>query len=76
MNNSFFLVEVEQMLTQDQVHLPSIDPILLDGDLSSGPVMTSHPGSSSGGYAHNVFVNAAKELFNQEQNNLQWKTLR
>ncbi|XP_071542141.1 cytosolic Fe-S cluster assembly factor narfl isoform X2 [Panulirus ornatus] len=69
-------VEVEQMLDRDKVVLPSVSPVQLDDDLSSGPVMTSHPGSSSGGYAHNVFVNAAKELFSEDKEKLQWKTLR
>lgn len=64
------------MLSRDEVDLTSVEAVPLDGDLSSGPVLTSHPGSASGGYAHTVFVNAAKELFHQEQNNLEWKTLR
>lgn len=64
------------MLVRDEVALPSVDPVQLDGDLSSGPVLTSHHGSSSGGFAHNVFVNAAKELFSQDKDKLQWKTLR
>ncbi|XP_042240301.1 cytosolic Fe-S cluster assembly factor narfl-like isoform X2 [Homarus americanus] len=69
-------VEVEQMLIRDQVDITSVSPVSLDVDLSSGPVLTSHHGSSSGGYAHNVFISAAKELFNQDQDKLQWKTLR
>lgn len=69
-------VEVEQMLVRDQVELVTLAPCPLDGDLSSGPQLTSHPGSSSGGYAHSIFINAAKELFNQETDDLQWKILR
>ncbi|KAK8730600.1 hypothetical protein OTU49_007829 [Cherax quadricarinatus] len=69
-------VEVEQMLLRDQVELPSVDPVELDSDLSSGPVLTSHHGSSSGGYAHHVFISAARELFDLDQDKLQWKTLR
>lgn len=69
-------VEVEQMLLNDEVELASLDLTPLDSDLSSGPHLTSHPGSSSGGYAHNIFVRAAKELFNQDIDELQWKVLR
>lgn len=69
-------VEVEQMLVRDQVDLMTLEPSPLDGDLSSGQHLTSHPGSSSGGYAHNVFVRTAKELFNQEIDDLHWKILR
>ncbi|XP_069167151.1 cytosolic Fe-S cluster assembly factor narfl [Procambarus clarkii] len=69
-------VEVEQMLSRDEVDLPRVPPVPLDGDLSSGPVLTSHQGSPSGGYAHNVFITAAKQLFGQDQDMLQWKTLR
>lgn len=36
----------------------------------------AHPGSGSGGYAHNVLVHAAKELFGIQLNDLQWKTVR
>lgn len=69
-------VELELMFARDEVDLSQAQPASLDGDLSSGPTLTSHPGSSSGGYAHHVFVNAARELFNQDINQLQWKTLR
>ncbi|KAK7067080.1 hypothetical protein SK128_025288, partial [Halocaridina rubra] len=69
-------VELEQMLERDNVNLTQIQPVPLDGDLSSGPSLISAPGSGSGGYAHHVFVNAAKELFGQDVSNLQWKVLR
>lgn len=64
------------MLLKDEVELGSLDLTPLDSDLSSGPNLTSHPGSSSGGYAHNIFIRAAKELFNQDLDDLQWKVLR
>lgn len=64
------------MLLRDQVELVTLSPCSLDGDLTSGSQLTSHPGSSSGGYAHSIFVKAAKELFNQEIDDLQWKILR
>ncbi|KAG0716324.1 Cytosolic Fe-S cluster assembly factor NARFL [Chionoecetes opilio] len=69
-------VEVEQMLIRDEIELAALDPSPLEGDLSSGPQLTSHPGSSSGGYAHNILVRAAKELFNQDIDDLHWKILR
>ena len=69
-------VEVEQMLIKDKVNLTTLDNTPLDLELSSGPTLKNHEGSSSGGYAHHVFINAAKELFNQQPENLQWKILR
>ncbi|KAK3886746.1 hypothetical protein Pcinc_009122 [Petrolisthes cinctipes] len=69
-------VEVEQMLIRDDITLPSFNSSPLDTDLSSGSMITSHPGSASGGYAHNVFIHAAKELFDKDQDKLEWKTLR
>lgn len=73
---NILIVEVEQMLLRDEVELASLDSTPLDSDLSSGPHLTSHPGSSSGGYAHNIFIRAAKELFNQDIDELHWKVLR
>lgn len=64
------------MLLRDQVELHSLNLTPLDKDLSSDPYLTSHPGSSSGGYAYNIFTRTAKELFNQDIDELQWKVLR
>ncbi|XP_027223103.2 cytosolic Fe-S cluster assembly factor narfl [Penaeus vannamei] len=69
-------VEVEQMLLRDQVDLSAVTPSPLDTDLSSGPKLTSHEGSGSGGYAHHVFISAAKQLFDKDSNQLEWKTMR
>lgn len=64
------------MLLRDQVDLSAVTPSPLDTDLSSGPKLTSHEGSGSGGYAHHVFISAAKQLFDKDSNQLEWKTMR
>lgn len=64
------------MLLRDQVDLSTVAPSPLDTDLSSGPKLTSHEGSGSGGYAHHVFISAAKQLFDKDSNQLEWKTMR
>ncbi|XP_066984193.1 cytosolic Fe-S cluster assembly factor narfl isoform X2 [Macrobrachium rosenbergii] len=69
-------VELEQMLIRDKVDLSQITEVPLDENLSSGTRLLSHPGSGAGGYAHHIFINAAKELFQQDVKELQWKTLR
>ncbi|XP_076043435.1 cytosolic Fe-S cluster assembly factor narfl [Oratosquilla oratoria] len=69
-------VEVEQMLLRDGVVLDSLDGRSLDTDLSGGEVLTSHEGSSSGGYAHHLFLHAAQEVFGQEVDTIRWNTLR
>ena len=69
-------VEVEQMMLRDNVDLSQMSSTPLDLELSSGSTITSHEGSSSGGYAEYIFKTAAKELFNKNPNNLSWKTLR
>ncbi|CAL4105050.1 unnamed protein product [Meganyctiphanes norvegica] len=69
-------VEVEQMLQRDNVVLSSVESCNLDTALSLRPTLTSHSGGGAGGYAHHLFIHAAKELFQQDVENINWKILR
>lgn len=41
-----------------------------------GDEFLSHSGGGSGGYLHNVFIHAAKQLFGEGVKELTYKTLR
>jgi len=69
-------VEVEQMLLRDNIVLSSVESCNLDAALSLRPTLTSHLGGGSGGYAHHVFIHAAKNLFQQDIEQMNWKILR
>ncbi|KAK7940326.1 hypothetical protein WMY93_003652 [Mugilogobius chulae] len=70
--------EVLKMLEEENVSLKDVTPAPLDTLFShvSGNEFLSHAGSSSGGYLHHVFINAAKQLFGEEIKQLTYKTLR
>uniref|UniRef100_A0A8C6TGN4 Nuclear prelamin A recognition factor-like n=1 Tax=Neogobius melanostomus TaxID=47308 RepID=A0A8C6TGN4_9GOBI len=70
--------EVLKMLEEENVSLTDVTPMPLDTLFSnvSGNEYLSHAGSSSGGYLHHVFINAAKRLFGEEIKELTYKTLR
>ena len=56
------------MISESGQHLPSLPSTKLDSLLSSTTpsAWLSNHGSGSGGFAENVFVAAAKELFDQD----------
>lgn len=51
-------------------------PWLPVDDSESYPQLTSHIGSGSGGYADDIFIYAAKELFGMNVQNIEYKNLR
>lgn len=70
------------MLIKDGISLDSLDkstfsqPWLLKSDCEISPLLTRHIGSGSGGYADHIFRYAAKELFGEEIEKLEYKNLR
>lgn len=76
-----FLVELEQMLSKDNISLDNLEngtfsqPWLVDNSTIT-PNLHRHIGSGSGGYADNIFIYAAKEIFGVEVENVKYKTLR
>lgn len=76
-------LEIEQMLLEDSVQLSSLQPgVPLDSLTDAGSPSTttsslgSNRGSGSGGFAENVLVLAAKELFDYEVGSLNFRTLK
>ncbi|KAM3864306.1 cytosolic Fe-S cluster assembly factor narfl [Diretmus argenteus] len=71
-------VEVMKMLEEENVSLSDMEPAPLDAMFSSvhGDEFLSHAGSSSGGYLHQVFTYAAKQLFGEGVEELTYKTLK
>ena len=72
-------VEIEQLLNEEGIDLkdetPSpIDPLI--GEASFATFFTRNRGSGSGGYAENVLLHAVKELFNDDLDRIEFKTLR
>lgn len=70
--------EVLRMLEDKNVSLNDVTPMPLDTLFSNvcADEYLSHAGSSSGGYLHHVFIDAAKQLFGEEIKDLKYKTLR
>ena len=66
---------MEKMLEEDGISLPSLPPLPLSPLLSSGS-LSSHRGSSSGGYADFVLVYLARTIYGIELENIEWKKLR
>lgn len=70
------------MLAKDDINLSTLDngffsqPWLLKDDHGKLPVLHRNIGSGSGGYSDNVFIYAAKELFGQDIQNVNYKSLR
>ncbi|XP_074028044.1 probable cytosolic Fe-S cluster assembly factor GI11683 [Leptinotarsa decemlineata] len=75
-------IELEQMMDKDGVSLGSLpdsklsQPWISKPDSDVAPSLTRHIGSSSGGYADHIFKYAARELFGEECDNLEYKSLR
>lgn len=75
------LVELEQMLSKENISLNSLEngkfsqPWLRE-NFEIAPNLHRHIGSGSGGYADNILINAAKEIFGMEITNVQYKPLR
>ncbi|KAJ8933935.1 hypothetical protein NQ314_013691 [Rhamnusium bicolor] len=75
-------IELEQMLQKDEISLDSLEnsafsqPWLLKEDHDVTPSLTRHIGSGSGGFADHIFRYAAKELFGEELEKLEYKSLR
>nr|CAD7426333.1 unnamed protein product [Timema monikensis] len=71
-------IELEQLLRQEGVDLSFVDSAPLD--YPWGPAgdkqLFGHRGSGSGGYADHIFTFAAKELFGDSVDQLQYKSLR
>lgn len=70
------------MLIKDGISLDSLDnstfsqPWLLKNDHEINPLLTRHIGSGSGGYADHIFRYVAQELFGEEIEKLDYKSLR
>lgn len=73
-------LEVEQMLENDEVNLADLETDGKDNDMEfftpGNDSLRNHFGGGSGGYLHHVFSHAAGDLFQQELENIQYKTLR
>lgn len=75
-------VEIEQMLTEQNVDLASIsefplDNISLDENRdNSDPKLYRNIGSGSGGYSESVFIHAAKEIFGENISEVQYTTVK
>lgn len=70
-------IEVEQMLSEDELDLAELKSSPLDSYFGNGGqnIKTNH-GSGSGGFTENLFVGVAKELFGEEVKDLEYKTLK
>ncbi|KAF2361161.1 Iron hydrogenase large subunit C-terminal [Trinorchestia longiramus] len=68
-------MEVDQMMSEESRELRTVSPVALSELLSSGE-LTSHEGSSAGGYADFVLRYMASSVYNSELTDLHWKTLR
>lgn len=65
------------MLDTESLSLNNVKPSPLDYPWGlPKSTLTANDGSGSGGYAHSIFKYAAKQLFNQEINQLEFKNLR
>jgi iron only hydrogenase large subunit-like protein len=72
-------IEVEQMLTEDNLNLKDLENATLDSIIvaaAGAVVLKSNHGSGSGGFTENLFVSAAKELFGRDVGTLEYKTLK
>eukprot|EP00058_Branchiostoma_floridae_P010022 XP_002595510.1 hypothetical protein BRAFLDRAFT_118961 [Branchiostoma floridae] len=70
--------EVEAMLEKEGISLVDVTPADLDTMFSSmsGAELLSHSGGGSGGYLEHIFRYAARELFEQDVQSVNYKTLR
>ncbi|XP_019646366.1 PREDICTED: cytosolic Fe-S cluster assembly factor narfl-like isoform X1 [Branchiostoma belcheri] len=70
--------EVEAMLEKEGISLVDVTPADLDTLFSSTPgaELLSHSGGGSGGYLEHIFRYAARELFGQDVQSVNYRTLR
>ncbi|RZF36591.1 hypothetical protein LSTR_LSTR010702 [Laodelphax striatellus] len=72
-------IELEQLILSERKNLAEEEEGELDWPFpgeKSTLHLTSSLGSGSGGYAHHIFLHAAKELFPDQQASLEFKALR
>lgn len=69
------VVELDELLASEGIQLAAVHPIPLSPMLSAGQ-LSSHPGSSAGGYADFVLRYLASTLYDTEMPEVIWKTLR
>lgn len=72
-------IEIEQMLTSDNVSLLDENTVRMDWPWKTEPPIHSVYGyeySGSGGYSEHIFKHAAKELFNETIDKVEFKALR
>ncbi|KAJ3639403.1 hypothetical protein Zmor_002764 [Zophobas morio] len=75
-------IELQQMLAKEDCNLESLEksnfsqPWLLKENTDVSPCLSKHVGSGSGGYCDHIFKYAAKELFGEEVENLEYHNLR
>ena len=70
------------MLAKEDCNLESLEksnfsqPWLLKENTDVSPCLSKHVGSGSGGYCDHIFKYAAKELFGEEVENLEYHNIR
>jgi len=71
-------VEVEQMLSEDNLKLIELESAPLDslGSETENTSIKTNRGSGSGGFTENLFIATAKELFNEDVNDVEYKILK
>ena len=72
-------IEIEGMLKEKDIDLKLLASTSPDSELSflnEKGMLLSHRGSSSGGYLEHVFIRAAKTLFDEDRDEIQYKCLR
>lgn len=74
-------IELEQMLMKNNINLETIAGSTFSepwarGDNEREPLLCRHIGSGSGGYADHIFRYAAKELFDIDNDKIEFKQLR
>lgn len=71
-------MELEQLMAQENIQFNNLNRSGLDYPWGrhSDHILTGHMGSGSGGYAHHILAYAAKEIFNIELTEMNWKATR
>jgi hypothetical protein len=76
----YILVEVDALLVKQDIIFDDIVPVNFDTVINNltkdNYNLFTNSGSGSGGYAHHIFCNAAKELFNINIDKVEFKPLR
>lgn len=66
---------IKQGVLFDEIVPENFDTVINNPNDEKSKLLTSY-GSGSGGYAHNLFCHAARELFNINIDNVEFKPLR